>query len=224
MTDAPTPGQFEVELVSGRYLDVTAPDPDAIGLLDIALPLARECRYGGACRGFYSVAEHAVLVASKLRKIGAPLALQLAGLHHDDAEFVLCDMQRPAKLALASLGDGEGYRELTRRLDEAIWRALACLPKGSPRLPLWSRADLHHPLVKEVDNWACAFEAGRIMPSRARNWEQTWLQSNATRPIPEHDDDVIHGWEWREARDAYVDTHCGLALEAFMSADWWVTA
>ena len=135
VTDAPTPSEFDVELVSGRYLNVTAPDPTRIALEDIATPLAKECRYGGACAGFYSVAEHAVLVASKLRKMGEPLSLQLAGLHHDDAEFVLCDIQRPAKLALRSIDGHAGYTVLTQRLDWAIWRAFG---------QVWRMRDLHH--------------------------------------------------------------------------------
>lgn len=206
-----TPTVFEVELASGRYLDVTNPDSRAITLDDIATPLAKECRYGGACAGFYSVAEHAVLVASKLRKLGAPVALQLAGLHHDDAEFVLKDIQRPAKLALQSLGDQHGYRTLTADLDAAIHLALAV--RKSPSVePLWEVTHLHHPFVKAVDNWACAFEAARIMPSRGANWEQTWRLLDGG--IPEHADDAIVGWEWRQARQAFVELHEALAAEA----------
>lgn len=205
-----TPTEFEVELPSGLYLDVTEPDPRQITVEDLATNLSKECRYGGACRGFYSVAEHAVLVASKLRKLGAPLSMQLAGLHHDDAEAVLKDVQRPAKLALQHFGDGEAYRELTRRLDFAVWMALA-VTRADYSPALWSLEELHSPQLKAVDNWACAFEAARIMPSRGANWEQTWRLQEAG--IPEHADDLIYGWEWRPARIAYMELHDALVSE-----------
>lgn len=204
------PTEFEVELVSGEYLDVTMPDLARITLNDIATPLAKECRYGGACEGFYSVAEHAVLVASKLRKMGEPIEMQFAGLHHDDAEFVLKDLQRPAKLALRSLDGHEGYRELTRRLDDAIWLTFAVV--SQMHLPLWDLEMLDSPTLKAVDNWACAFEAHRIMPSRGANWGNVWALDAAV--VPSHPDDAIFCWEWRQARAAYLDMHELLAAEA----------
>ena len=200
------PREFEVEMVSGHYLDVVAPDPSAITLDDIATPLAKQCRYGGACRDFFSVAEHAVLVARKLRRLGAPLSLQFAGLHHDDAEAFLSDIQRPAKLALAHEGDGHGYDTLTTRLDLAIQLALAWCPLhrlADP--PFWRVDDLHDPLVKQVDTWACAFEAQRVMPSQGANWEQVWLQS--TRDIPEDKHDTVRCLEWRPARTQFAAMH-----------------
>src|SRR5665213_1947579 len=123
------PTAFEVERTSGRYFDVTAPDHHALTLNDIAEPPAKTCRYGGACQGYLSVAEHAVLVAQKLGRLGAPVSLQLAGLHHDDPEFCLSDIQRPVKLALRDLlnhrrpATPDPYEVVTKRLEHAIWRA-----------------------------------------------------------------------------------------------------
>jgi len=206
------PREFEVELASGNYLDMVTPDSSAITLDDIATPLAKECRYGGACRGFYSVAEHAVLVAMKLRELGVPLRLQFAGLHHDDAEAFLSDIQRPAKLALREYGDGGGYAVLTDDLDHAVQRALAWTPLhrlGDP--PLWYVEDLHYSLVKRVDNWARAYEARHIMPSRGEGWEQVWLQEK--EPLPESASDGIYCWEWRDAREAFITLHDVLVAE-----------
>lgn len=220
MTTALVPGQFEVELLSGAYLDVTAPDHHALRLGDIATPLAKTCRYGGACEGFFSVAEHAVLVATKLRRLGAPLNLQLAGLHHDDPEFCLSDIQRPVKLALRSKlseiapakGGRDPYAEVTTRLEHAIWRAFG---RDGDTI-LWSPGDEHHPLVKDVDNWACSFEAKHIMRSKGEHWDQTWRL--ATRPMPVHDEDTIYGWEWQQARDVWLALHFELATKAVAAA------
>ena len=216
MTRIPT--AFEVELTSGAYFDVTAPDHHALTLNDIAEPLGKTCRYGGACKGYFSVAEHSVLVALKLRRLGAPVSLQLAGLHHDDGEFCLSDIQRPVKLALRhmlELGElGDPYAGITRKLEHAIWRAFGQMNGHM----LWTPGDEHNPLVKEVDVWACSFEARHIMPSKGKHWEQTWLLSQATRPIPEHDEDEIHGWEWRQARDVFIALHYELAVKAMQPA------
>jgi hypothetical protein len=208
------PSAFEVELASGAYFDVLAPDHGALTLNDIAEPLAKTCRYGGACKGYMSVAEHAVLVAQKLARLGAPINLQLAGLHHDDPEFCLSDIQRPVKLALRhmlELGElGDPYAGITRKLEHAIWRAFGQV-RGEM---LWTPGDEHNQLVKDVDNWACAFEARHIMPSKGEHWEQAWLLKSATRPIPEHDEDAIRGWEWRQARDVFTLMHKQLVAEA----------
>jgi hypothetical protein len=225
VTDSHTPTEFKVELATGnwrgKYLDVTYPETP-LDIDDIATPLSKDCRYGGACRGFYSVAEHAVLVSSKLRQIGAPLQMQMAGLHHDDAEFALRDIPRPVKLAKRNLlklcfdrmQSAIGQRaidpdaHLTNLLDLAIWQSLAMTESA----PLWRLEDLHAPLLKEVDRWACRFEASQIMPSRGRHWENVWPKAGA-HPIPDHEDDRIYCHEWPQARIAYLDLHFALAVQ-----------
>ncbi|POZ63925.1 phosphohydrolase [Chromobacterium alticapitis] len=64
-----------IQTVSGRYLNVLDPRPEDIDIVDIAHHLAHICRFCGACRQFYSEAEHAVRLAEIL-----PGRLQLAGL------------------------------------------------------------------------------------------------------------------------------------------------
>lgn len=219
--DDTVPGMFEVELTSGGYFDVTNPSHRALTLNDIAEPLSKTCRYGGACDGFFSVAEHAVLVALKLRRLGAPLNLQMAGLHHDDPEFCLSDIQRPVKLALRSLHSGgfgatfpppEPYGVITKKLEHAIWRAFG----QTDGVMLWTPGDEHHTLVKDVDNWACSFEAKHLMRSKGEHWDQTWRL--ATRPIPAHDEDEVHGWDWRQARDVWIALHYELQVKTLGAA------
>ena len=73
--------QSIIQTVSGRYVDLLHPSPSDIEIHDIAHHLAHLCRFGGACRQFYSVAEHSVRVAAIL-----PPRLKLAGLLHDATE------------------------------------------------------------------------------------------------------------------------------------------
>src|ERR1700733_12855258 len=109
------PTDNEVETFTGRFVDVNKPDPTTIHIEDIAHALANTCRYGGHCRSYYSVADHAVFVSVRLERKGYDLDLQLAGLHHDDAEAFLGDIPRPLKPLL-----GRAYTRLTDRMDVAI--------------------------------------------------------------------------------------------------------
>ena len=77
---------------TGRRFYVFDPDPKLICIEDIAHHLAMECRYGGAVRRYYSVAEHSVYVSHLV----AP-ELALEGLLHDAAEAYISDMIRPIK-------------------------------------------------------------------------------------------------------------------------------
>ncbi|HYI80034.1 MAG TPA: hypothetical protein VEW67_04165 [Thermoleophilaceae bacterium] len=143
-----------IETASGRYVDLTDPRPEAIDLADIAHGLAHICRYGGHARRFYSVAEHAVLVARRLADLGFPAAVQLAGLHHDDAEAYIGDVPRPLKMLLPD------FREIERRVTVAIDERL--------RLPGLDADETC--AVKEADDWALFVEARVLMPSRGEGW------------------------------------------------------
>lgn len=148
------PGPHEMETASGLYVNLEDPLPETITLADIATHLSRVNRFGGAARP-YPVAEHAVIVSHRLEDLGEPADVQLAGLHHDDAEAYLGDVVRPLKSAL------EGrYGELTWRMDQVIERAL-----GLPHA--WRLTVLR---VKEADDWAQAIEAWHLLPSKGEGW------------------------------------------------------
>lgn len=163
MTYIPTDN--EIETFTGRYMDTRRPMPSMISVEDIAHALANICRYGGHCRRFYSVAEHAVFVSTRLERRGNVFAALFSGLHHDDAEAYLGDIPRPLKPLL-----GKTYELLTNRMDAAIAVALS--------LPDISRA-MHYE-IKAADNWALFVEARYLLPSQGKGWwdggqsAQTW--------------------------------------------------
>lgn len=150
------PTQHEIETYSGRYLDLENPDPNVIGLEDIAHGLAYTCRYSGQCAEFYSIAQHAVMCSRYLEKHGQSIDVQLAGLHHDDAEAFLGDVVRPLKTLLQPQ-----YGELSDRMDIAI---AECFGNR------WPADALKIPEVKTADNWALMVEAWRLLPSKGKNW------------------------------------------------------
>lgn len=148
------PTNFEVETFSGLFVDTQRPKPHTIRLGDIAHALANTCRFGGHCRDFYSVAQHAVFVSKRVERKGHGRKTQLAALHHDDAEAFLGDIPRPLKPLL-----GPRYRKLTDRMDAAIMEALD-LPDQ----------DRYHSVVKSADNFALYVEARFLLKSQGKGW------------------------------------------------------
>lgn len=165
-----TPGPYDVETYSGEYIDVSNPRIESILLTDIAHALSNICRYGGHCRVFYSVAEHAVAVSKRLERRGCSLSHQLGGLHHDDTEYVLGDVPRPTKPLF-----GPRYAELSDLMDMAICKALKLHEHGvHPSM-------FHGPFVKDADNWMLFVEARHLLPSKGINWSGSQLDDWGVR-------------------------------------------
>lgn len=70
------------------------PRPEDINIVDIALSLSKQCRFGGHCKdgSFISVAQHSVMVS-----LNVPEEDGLWGLLHDAPEAYLGDLKRPIK-------------------------------------------------------------------------------------------------------------------------------
>lgn len=84
---------------SGRFLDPFDLKQKDIDIVDIAHHLSHICRFNGATRYHYSVAQHSVLVAAHMKhelRLSRPDEL-LQGLLHDASEAYLCDIPRPIK-------------------------------------------------------------------------------------------------------------------------------
>lgn len=139
---------------SGRGLDLLSPDPGQITIRDIASHLAKICRFSGACRTFYSVAQHSVLVATLLRDRGPLTALY--GLLHDAHEAYLGDITRPAREALGALGEGAmPFQWLEERLDAAVHAAIGIA---------WPLDPSTRRTIGEADMRALATEKRDLMP------------------------------------------------------------
>ena len=84
---------------SGTIFNLIDPRPEMIVLDDIAHHLSMVCRWAGATKEFFSVAQHSVLV-SKI----VPDHLQRWALLHDAAEAYIGDITRPLKAMLSDVG------------------------------------------------------------------------------------------------------------------------
>lgn len=137
------PDSLYLELNSGRKFYITS--TDTFDAVETAHALSMQCRYGGHSRYFYSVAQHALLVADIMRdlKLGDPFE----GLHHDDTEHLLIDMPSPVKALLPE------YKSLERSLDARIrkfWGLPATITEG----------------CKRADYIALYVEAAHLIPSK----------------------------------------------------------
>ena len=92
----PAPGPY-LQTVSGRWVNPFDPDPAQLDAGDIARALANQCRFGGHCRVFYSVAQHSVIVSQLVEQRGGDVEDVFAALMHDAAEAYLGDMPHPIK-------------------------------------------------------------------------------------------------------------------------------
>lgn len=81
-----------IQLISGEPFWPLDARPEDVRINDIAWALSMQCRFGGHCRKFYSVAEHSVMVSRMVSPKDA-----FWGLLHDAPEAYLVDLPRPIK-------------------------------------------------------------------------------------------------------------------------------
>jgi hypothetical protein len=134
-----------IMLQSGAWFDFVSPNTSPFTIEDIAHGLAHICRYSGQCKGFYSVAEHSLLVSEMAT------GFELEALMHDAAEAFLGDITRPLKQMLPD------YKRIEAEVERAIF----------------SRFGMQTPLpreVKQADLRVLAAEQRQIMPRGTDDW------------------------------------------------------
>jgi hypothetical protein len=148
-----------METVSGKFIDVTNPDPKDIILEDIAWALSRIPRFCGASISYipYSVAQHSVNVAKYVaREYPNDSQLIACALFHDAHEYIIGDIPSPVKhlpyVHAAIL-------EVENRIDAAIREAF-----GIKHKPEYDK------IIKAADMRARKIEAYTFMYSRGNNW------------------------------------------------------
>lgn len=104
-----------VRTYSGVYFNLKKPQATDVYVMDIAVALARECRFINATKHPYSVAEHSVMCAL-LTEEKHPNKPDLAfkALLHDAHEYIWRDLATPIKDLLP------GYRDYQQRTQVVI--------------------------------------------------------------------------------------------------------
>ncbi len=179
----PAPGPY-LQTVSGRWVNPFDPDPHQLDAGDIARALANQCRFGGHCRVFYSVAQHSVIVSRVVEERGGDAEDVFAALMHDAGEAYLGDMPHPIKHRSPL---GAAFREAERDLEQAIRERFAI------------RADV--PEVKRADRALLATERRAFSSER---W--SWPELDGVEPL----DLELEAWPPDEAERAFSERYAEL--------------
>jgi hypothetical protein len=172
------PGPY-IQTVSGRRFNPLDPDPADVDIGDIARALSHQCRFGGNCRVYYSVAQHSCLAADLVAERGGDGGAVLWALLHDASEAYLVDLPHPLKHRSEL---GRMYAEVEDRLQQAI-----CERFGLPSEP--------PPLLKQVDRALLATERRSVAHEA---WD--WPELDGVQPL----DLDIEPWLPDRARDEFL--------------------
>jgi len=174
-------GSF-IQTVSGRRVDPFDPEPEAIDITDIAYALSNQCRFGGHCRVFYSVAQHASLVSDVVLEQTESPADALWALLHDATEAYLVDLPHPLKHRSEL---GRLYRDAEEPLHRCILERFR-LPETPPAA------------LKAVDRSFLATER-RLFSSEAWHWPEL----DGVEPLALE----IRAWRPERARREFLDRY-----------------
>lgn len=137
-----------MQTVSGRQIRIFDPfhESNEFVIEDIAHHLSLVCRFTGAVRVHYSVAQHSVLVSQLV-----PPEFALEGLLHDASEAYLNDIASPVKAGLPD------YKATEVAMEKALATKFGLYWPKSPE-------------VKRADGIAVATEARDLMRNAPTLW------------------------------------------------------
>lgn len=134
---------------TGLVINPLDPDPDKIVIEDIAHHLALECRYNGACKFLYTVAQHSVIGSHYVS-----FDDRLAFLLHDASEAYMRDLVHNIKYNIPF------YREAEERLQKVIYKK-------------FNIVDFDQEEIKRVDYALMAAEV-KVLMSSTQGWVFPW--------------------------------------------------
>jgi hypothetical protein len=189
-------------MLSGRRLDLLAPDAADIEIDDIAHGLARVARWNGQTIGdhAFSVAQHCCLVEAITGEI-APLVTRewrLAALLHDAPEYVIGDLISPFKAAI-----GLDYKAFERQLLAAIHHRFG-LGEDVAR----DTADF----IKQADRIAAFYEATRLAGFSVEESLNFFGRPPAMRPEFTQSLELLVSWNTNYAETQYLQRFRELAV------------
>lgn len=140
---------------SGKLINLFTPIESMICIEDIGSALSKICRFGGHSNGFYSVAQHSVLVATL-----APETHRKEALLHDAPEAYLGDVIKPLKNII-----GKPYAEIEDRFNDLIIEMYG--------LDRWKLKE-----IKQYDTQALEIEHSLLIRGEVVQWLEEMYRLN----------------------------------------------
>lgn len=153
---------------TGTVFDIGDPTPDMVHIEDIAHHLSLICRWAGATKRHYSVAQHSLMVSYL---VDDHPSLQLAALLHDAHEAYIGDRSRPFKQLMPPLVR-EWWEWIENRIDLAV-----CKKFGATLTIMKCEA------VKKADMMILAAEGRDMIPMFKEHVEIP--HTNSGDPLPD---------------------------------------
>jgi len=126
------------------------PVVEEIHIKDIGRALAHICRYTGHVSGFYSVAEHSVIMATQTGLTTQDL--KMWALLHDAPEAYISDLNQPLKQALPE------YRDIENGIMAKVSKKFNLEPSIMPMI------------IKNIDRRMCQDEREVLLPPCDKDW------------------------------------------------------
>ncbi len=162
---------------------------------DIAHQLAHVCRFSGASKFHYSVAQHSLIVERMVRQQGASNRACLRALLHDAHEAYIGDFPTPFQVWFREevCSGADFLEEAKMRLDNMIFKALGVdydLPAKERALIHWADKAAFlveaNQLFDEIPTWLPEYAARYDIPS-------TFWEGETILPLrPEQAKNVFH--------------------------------
>lgn len=135
-----------IRTYTGTYVNLKSPESTDIFAADIAIGLARECRFGNHTKRIYSVAEHSIWCMQKAEELyPADTAFHFACLMHDAHEAYLKDLPTPVAKCF-----GESFKE--------EWDGLKVVIQEAINMRFGIRYGHNNPRVMQIDKLALEWE------------------------------------------------------------------
>lgn len=141
-----------IETYNGEHFTLDPNDFSGVNIHNLGHALSGVNRFNSHTIRMYSVAEHAVHVASML-----PPELQLIGLLHDGSEAFIQDIPSPFKQFLPD------YAKMEDLIQTKVYRAFKLDPDWVAEV---------YPAVKRIDSMMCQIEATQLLHSKGAGWAE----------------------------------------------------
>ena len=161
-----------IQTVRGKKWDITSPETYVYDAAEIAHSLSHIGRFTGHTNEFYSVCQHSLAVYTEVARFHGQDEpdVRLASLLHDAVEAFVGDVTAPLK----NMPWMEGYRELERRTEKAIFAQL---------MP-WAPEAYKHPSIRRADLAVLHLEKICLLSECEEDWsvglpepalDRTWM-------------------------------------------------